>query len=162
MTKGKPPLHLRGAVLRWDNRYTSLGSIYNTYPNPALRIQDEASLDIIPPYKVVANDPNAMCLAETPVPHHREFAAAEDGNPESTCSRAATVPHSIPGGALGSFRIIADNPHGMCFAESKPVNGNDHAPIRPKSVHYKPAYMLEDESLERAGRVSGAALLGKA
>lgn len=60
---------------------------------------------------------------------------------------------------LGSFRIIANDPSTTCLAESKLVNGHAKPPLQ--SARYRPAYMLQDGSLERAGRVSGGALLGR-
>ncbi|KAG6380196.1 hypothetical protein JVT61DRAFT_8287 [Boletus reticuloceps] len=155
------------SILRGDNRYTSLGSIYNTFPNPALRIQDDASSEMLPSsVTIIANEPNAMCMAETPAPCQLKPAAAESrfedftviaSDPESTC----TAEPSMESATLGSFRVIASDPLTMCVAESKLVNGNGHAKPLSQSARYKPAYMLQDEGLERAGRVCGTALMGK-
>lgn len=175
MTKGKHTCTHRDPSLRGENRYTSLGSTYNTFPNPALRVQDDASLDLFPSsVTVIADEPNAVCTVETP-PSRQPKPTVEDGHlenftviasdPESTCSIEtrmdwADLSDTSPG-TFGSFRIIANDPFTTCVAESKFVNGNGHAKPPLQSARYRPAYILLDESLERAGRVSGTAQPGR-
>jgi len=157
-TKGKPSRTCRDLPLRRENRYTSLGSIYNTFPNPALRVEDDASSETS--VTVIANEPNA----ETPVP--RKLRSATEGgrfgdftviasDPECTCTPEPSMESTDHSDTLGSFRVISSDPFTMCLAES---NGNSQAKLPSQYARYNPAYMLQDEGLERAGRVSGTAL----
>ena len=122
---------------------------------------DDAGPEMFPSsVTVVANEPNAMCMAETPAPKPAEAGpfTVIASDPESTCTAEPCMePADL---SLGSFRLIANDPFTMCVAESKLVNGNGHAKS-PLSARYKPAYLLQDEGLERAGRVSGSAVLDR-
>lgn len=137
------------------------------------------SSELSPSVTVIANEPNATYIAEK-LARRQPRSAAEDSyfedvtiiasNPESTCTAEPYMELTDPSDTfrdhtLGSFRIIANDPSTTCLAESKLVNGNgngnDYTRSPSEPIRYRPAYMLQDESLERAGRVSGGVLLGR-
>lgn len=113
-----------------------------------------------------------MCTVETSAPPQSKHAVEEGhfedltvivSDPESTCTaephmESADLLDTSCDGTLGSFRVISHDPFTLCVAECKLVNGNGRANPPLQSVRYKPAYTLQDESLERAGRVSGTTL----
>lgn len=150
--------------MRRENRYTSLGSIYNTFPNPALRVQDDVSSETCP--TVIANLPNAKTPAQYNLESATDGGRFEDftviaSDPERTCTAEPSTESVDHSDTLGSFRVIASDPSTMCLVESELVIGNGQAKLPSQCARYNPAYMLQDEGLERAGRVSGTALFGR-
>ncbi|KAG1743753.1 uncharacterized protein EDB91DRAFT_1236711 [Suillus paluster] len=155
---------LRKLKIPYCTFYTSLGSTYNTFPNPALLVTDSDSSDLFPSsLTVVANDPNTMCLVEPPPP--KSFMNGSLGpftiianNPSQTCfaepalTLRETEPSSGSSETLGPFLVLANDPNTQCHAE---VNGSRGANGVSYSPRYRPAYELQDGALERAGRVSG-------
>ena len=112
-----------------------------------------------------------MCTAETPASRQIKPAVDDDfknltmiaNNPELTCIAEPCTELTDSSDAFHDqpLRIIANDPSRTCRAESTLANGDGSAKPPLESTRYWPAYMLQDGSLERAGRVSGAALLRK-
>jgi FAD synthetase len=66
--KGMCPIFGTNVAINIGCRYTSLGSTYNTFPNPALLIEpDCATSDAVPTLDVAPSPPPGMVPAEPPV-----------------------------------------------------------------------------------------------
>ncbi|KAI6145272.1 adenine nucleotide alpha hydrolases-like protein [Pisolithus tinctorius] len=159
----------------YDQGYTSLGSTFDTFPNPTLRIPPSSDAsDFFPTsYVVVADNPNATCQAEkTPVSSRISLLEDQDfgaftivaSNPDGICvPEPNTDPEasfhlrsSLAEGGYGPLRVIAADPNTICTLECAGPDENKSFDARiSTSSRYRPAYELTDGSLERAGRFQG-------
>jgi FAD synthetase len=137
-------------------RYTSLGSTYNTFPNPALVIETSpfATADS-PPLSTTSVVSSTTALSTAVSITHTLPKPPSD----VLCPTAAlSTIHSPPGGSAINLNDIsvAISPIPSTDSPEDPDIPSAPATAEPR---YRPAYELLDENLERAGRRLGVSFV---
>ncbi|KAL0946167.1 hypothetical protein HGRIS_012430 [Hohenbuehelia grisea] len=166
----------------YDEGYTSLGSTFNTFPNPALLIQPSCTTDDTP--HITTTDLTSDAEGSVPPPATPYSAFADVISPSTALSSVMNTTHTYPEADAGATLLTAlENEGGVNLeladttrnsldpksavngtflsfspvlspAEGRHENGVLPGFSAPAPPRYRPAYELVDERLERAGRGS--------
>ncbi|KIK68303.1 hypothetical protein GYMLUDRAFT_35689 [Collybiopsis luxurians FD-317 M1] len=125
----------------YDEGYTSLGSTYNTFPNPALLVSPSTNVDRIPPISASSIiSPTAALTAVMSNTH-----AVPEPPDSSTPAKLPSSDVSTTTGEMPPTKTTTAADNGT-LAQYMNSGAFSSAP------QYWPAYMLKEDHLERAGR----------
>ncbi|KAG6852971.1 hypothetical protein C0991_007782 [Blastosporella zonata] len=126
----------------YDEGYTSLGSTFNTFPNPALLIESTSTS---------TTSSNAPPSASSII------------SPATALTSVMSTTHNVPpppekdllspGGVLSTYiSSIHTEPQGNSYTTGQPTSPNVWRMSGIPEPRYRPAYELRDGNLERSGR----------
>lgn len=160
MTKGESLVvsFFAMCMVHKNDSYTSLGSTFNTFRNPALRLP---SCETCSP-RCMGEDTPLRASDETPTLASMLLKTANQAPPDDILGPSIShdgIPDGLVPLKLNSVEMcMADS--GECSMECTPAATPEVDPACTHDERYRPAYDLIDGGLERAGRASSSIVTG--